>query len=160
MCFKLVLLQLNITYLKRVYLVITMDPSEPNPRNGLVPSNFAADEAPWIPVPSQSIVSVEHPYIIRNIEKGLQSLGDQPKRDKVDYFPPLPLSCGIDKSVARRKPPRRSSKSIHETGKPHDKTNAFSQRQNQQHPPQNHRPQANGSKTKTRLLRTLPLHQR
>ncbi|KAI9731905.1 MAG: tau 95 subunit of transcription factor TFIIIC [Cirrosporium novae-zelandiae] len=36
-------------------------------------------EAPWLPVPSKSIVSVEHPCIIKNVDKGIQTLGGSSK---------------------------------------------------------------------------------
>ena len=31
--------------------------------------------APWCTIPDTQIVSVEHPYIVRNIDKGLDYLG-------------------------------------------------------------------------------------
>lgn len=41
--------------------------------------------APWISVQSQSVVSIEHPYIVSNIEKGIESLGGQAKLDNVRF---------------------------------------------------------------------------
>ena len=31
--------------------------------------------APWYDVPRKSIVSIEHPFIIQNVDKGVASLG-------------------------------------------------------------------------------------
>ncbi len=61
--------------------------TEPLLPNGHASSNFATDQAPWIPVSAQSIVSVEHPYIVRNIEKGLEMLGGRSKLDNVGLLP-------------------------------------------------------------------------
>ena len=41
------------------------------------------DEAPYVPLASSEIVGVEHPFIIRNIEKGISSLGGPEKIDAV-----------------------------------------------------------------------------
>ena len=35
----------------------------------------ASSYAPWSSVPKTKIVSVEHPYIIKNLDKGVTSLG-------------------------------------------------------------------------------------
>lgn len=39
--------------------------------------------APWYSVPSEAVVSVEHPGIIKNVEKGIQTLGGYTKAEKV-----------------------------------------------------------------------------
>ena len=45
-----------------------------------------ADEkqtAPWLPIPSRAISVVEHPCIIKNVDKGIVSLGGPLKLSKV-----------------------------------------------------------------------------
>ena len=39
--------------------------------------------APWYHIPRKSIVSVEHPFIIQNIDKGVESLGGVAKLQAV-----------------------------------------------------------------------------
>ena len=39
--------------------------------------------APWYSVPDKTIVGVEHPYIIRNVDKAIASLGGESKLSKV-----------------------------------------------------------------------------
>jgi general transcription factor 3C polypeptide 5 (transcription factor C subunit 1) len=39
--------------------------------------------APWLPVPSRAISAVEHPCIIKNLDKGITSLGGPVKLSKV-----------------------------------------------------------------------------
>ena len=39
--------------------------------------------APWFTVPKQPIVNVEHPFIIRNVDKGLATLGSPHKLQEV-----------------------------------------------------------------------------
>lgn len=48
-------------------------------------SNYSSSSshAPWYNVPKRSIVSVEHPFIIRNIEKGLKTLGNSGRLERV-----------------------------------------------------------------------------
>ena len=45
----------------------------------LPPSGYA----PWYNVPNKLVVSVEHPYIIKNVDKGLDTLGDAKKLQSV-----------------------------------------------------------------------------
>ena len=40
--------------------------------SSLLPSGYA----PWYNVSNKPVVSIEHPYIIKNIDKGLDTLGD------------------------------------------------------------------------------------
>lgn len=41
-----------------------------------MPSSLSSSSpAPWYDVPRTSVVSVEHPFIIKNIDKGIVSLG-------------------------------------------------------------------------------------
>jgi hypothetical protein len=48
-------------------------PGQPQKQNStLLPSGYA----PWYNVPNKPVVSIEHPYIIKNIDKGLDTLGD------------------------------------------------------------------------------------
>ena len=50
----------------------------------VVPLEISPSIVPWINIGTQSIVSVEHPYIVRDIDKGVASLGGQEKKlDKV-----------------------------------------------------------------------------
>ena len=47
-------------------------------------STFIAPmHAPWYSVPDRTIVGVEHPYIIRNVDKAIASLGGESKLSKV-----------------------------------------------------------------------------
>ena len=39
--------------------------------------------APWYRVPKQPIVSVEHPFIIKDVDKGLATLGSRRKLQEV-----------------------------------------------------------------------------
>jgi hypothetical protein len=39
--------------------------------------------APWLPIPSRAISVVEHPCIVKNIDKGITSLGGPVKLSKV-----------------------------------------------------------------------------
>ena len=39
--------------------------------------------APWFTVPKQPIVNVEHPFIIKNVDKGLAILGSPRKLQEV-----------------------------------------------------------------------------
>lgn len=39
--------------------------------------------APWFTVPKQPIVTVEHPFIINNVDKGLATLGGPRKLQEV-----------------------------------------------------------------------------
>ncbi len=43
----------------------------------------SASYAPWYKVPGTPFVSVEHPYIIKNVEKGLELLGGPNKLREV-----------------------------------------------------------------------------
>lgn len=47
------------------------------------PSLSSSTYAPWYNVPSKPIVSVEHPFIIKNINKGIESLGGPHKLQRV-----------------------------------------------------------------------------
>lgn len=42
-----------------------------------------SSHAPWYNVPQRSVVSVEHPFIIRNVGKAVESLGGSPKMQDV-----------------------------------------------------------------------------
>jgi general transcription factor 3C polypeptide 5 (transcription factor C subunit 1) len=39
--------------------------------------------APWLPIPARAISVVEHPCIIKNIDKGITSLGGPARLSKV-----------------------------------------------------------------------------
>ena len=42
--------------------------------------------APWYDVPKQPIVSVEHPFIIKNVDKGLATLGSPSKLEEASHL--------------------------------------------------------------------------
>jgi hypothetical protein len=42
--------------------------------------------APWLPIPSCAISVVEHPCIVKNVDKGITSLGGAPKLSKVSML--------------------------------------------------------------------------
>lgn len=46
-------------------------------------SNKNPSYAPWYNVPKQPIVSVEHPFIIKDVDKGLATLGNPSKLEEV-----------------------------------------------------------------------------
>ena len=39
--------------------------------------------APWYNIPKQPIVSIEHPFIIKDVDKGLATLGSPSKLEEV-----------------------------------------------------------------------------
>ena len=41
------------------------------------------DAAHWYPIPQATFVAVEHPYIVKNIENGVRTLGGYEKLGKV-----------------------------------------------------------------------------
>ena len=47
------------------------------------------DAAPWYTIPPRSIVSLEHPFIVKNIEKGIETLGGPSKLRRVSSELPL-----------------------------------------------------------------------
>lgn len=46
-------------------------------------SHKSSSHAPWYNIPRQSIVSVEHPFIIKDVDKGLATLGNESKLEEV-----------------------------------------------------------------------------
>lgn len=46
-------------------------------------SHKSYSHAPWYDIPRQSIVSVEHPFIIKDVDKGLATLGNESKLEEV-----------------------------------------------------------------------------
>jgi general transcription factor 3C polypeptide 5 (transcription factor C subunit 1) len=42
-------------------------------------------QAPWLPIPSRAISAVEHPCIVKNVDKGILSLGGPVKLSKVRH---------------------------------------------------------------------------
>lgn len=46
-------------------------------------TNDKQQHAPWLPIPSRAISVVEHPCIVKNIDKGITSLGGPVKLSKV-----------------------------------------------------------------------------
>ena len=47
-----------------------------------------ADIAPWHVVPTTQVVSVEHPCVVKNVDKALQMLGGDRELAKVIQKPP------------------------------------------------------------------------
>lgn len=48
-------------------------------------SHRRSSDAPWYNVPKQPIVSVEHPFIIKDIDKGLATLGSPSRLGGVSH---------------------------------------------------------------------------
>jgi len=57
--------------------------------------NTAIDFAPWLAVPSDSVVNVEHPGCVKSIEAGILSLGGERNIANVRYQA-LPLAIKYD----------------------------------------------------------------
>ena len=47
------------------------------------PADGTAQTAPWMQIPSRAVSVVEHPCIVKNIDKGIISLGGPVKLSKV-----------------------------------------------------------------------------
>lgn len=41
------------------------------------------ESAPWLPIPSRAVSAIEHPCIIKNVDKGITSLGGSLRLSKV-----------------------------------------------------------------------------
>jgi len=52
-------------------------------RNQSAATHNRVETPPWFYVPSQPIISVEHPCIVKNVDKGIKSLGGEVKLSKV-----------------------------------------------------------------------------
>lgn len=57
-------------------------------------SHKSSSHAPWYKIPRQSIVSVEHPFIIKDVDKGLATLGNESKLEVVgsNHFQQIPIA--------------------------------------------------------------------
>lgn len=53
-------------------------------RKAVSSSHQRSSYAPWYNVPEQPIVSVEHPFIIKDVDKGLATLGSPSKLEEVN----------------------------------------------------------------------------
>ncbi|OAL00094.1 transcription factor tfiiic complex a box associated subunit sfc1 [Phaeosphaeriaceae sp. SRC1lsM3a] len=53
-----------------------------NPNHEVAPSDKQHQLAPWLPIPSRAISAVEHPCIVKNVDKGIASLGGPAKLSK------------------------------------------------------------------------------
>jgi hypothetical protein len=49
--------------------------------------------APWYPVPSRAIVSIEHPFVVHDLPRAINSLGGSPALEKVRRLTYWLLSC-------------------------------------------------------------------
>ncbi len=116
--------------------------SDRSPFNGVNDSNkhdqctFLASSppssyAPWYKVPRESIVSVEHPFIICNIEKGVASLGGSGRLQEVGLPSSLLESISDSLSVDSRYR-RCHCEIIHSARRPNVQTTAVYQCQHQQ----------------------------
>ena len=54
-----------------------------NMRSYVSTSSASTQLAPWLPIPSRAVSAIEHPCIIKNIDKGITSLGGAVKLSKV-----------------------------------------------------------------------------
>ena len=54
-----------------------------NMRSDVSSANASTQLAPWLPIPSRAVSAIEHPCIIKNIDKGITSLGGAVKLSKV-----------------------------------------------------------------------------
>lgn len=43
----------------------------------------STEPAPWLPIPSRAVSAIEHPCIVKNVDKGITSLGGSVKLSKV-----------------------------------------------------------------------------
>ncbi len=41
--------------------------------------------APWYQIPPQQVVSVEHPYVVKDVDRGLKTLGGDQEIAKVSF---------------------------------------------------------------------------
>lgn len=70
-------------------------------------ANTIPEQAPWLSIPSRAISVVEHPCIIKNVDKGISSLGGPNKLSKVSNSncPPehpwiqRPMGVRVDTSI-------------------------------------------------------------
>lgn len=58
----------------------SLEPTEPGKRSGVqdgdsTPARMSPASAPWYRIPDTSIVSVEHPYAIRDLDGAVKLLG-------------------------------------------------------------------------------------
>lgn len=53
------------------------------PTNGLKETSNGKSIAPFIPIPQDAVVCVEHPCIIKNLDRGIRSLGGEYGINKV-----------------------------------------------------------------------------
>ena len=58
-------------------------PTTMNSEDDVIDPSDKQQHAPWLPIPSRAISVVEHPCIIKNLDKGIASLGGPVKLSKV-----------------------------------------------------------------------------
>jgi hypothetical protein len=51
--------------------------------------------APWIPIPDKRIICIEHPGSIRNLDKGIATIGGQEALIKAGLFAPSPQETSM-----------------------------------------------------------------
>ena len=54
-----------------------------NMRSDVSTASASTQLAPWLPIPSRAVSAIEHPCIIKNVDKGITSLGGSVKLSKV-----------------------------------------------------------------------------
>ena len=60
-----------------------MNNNNKNNNRDMSAANANTEPAPWLPIPSRAVSAIEHPCIIKNIDKGITSLGGAVKLSKV-----------------------------------------------------------------------------
>jgi general transcription factor 3C polypeptide 5 (transcription factor C subunit 1) len=60
-----------------------MNNNNKNNNRDMSAANANTEPAPWLPIPFRAVSAIEHPCIIKNIDKGITSLGGSVKLSKV-----------------------------------------------------------------------------
>ena len=119
-----------------------------------------ADIAPWHVVPATQVISVEHPCVVKNVEKALRMLGGDRELAKVIQRPPEPWPVEVSDTnagrvgggwSARRWPSRPAASSRGPAMQAH-RNQGYG---DEQRPTQDHRPPKDRSEEEEGLLRTV-----
>jgi hypothetical protein len=70
-------------FLTRKRLTHYFHSMDSNMRSDVSSANASTELAPWLPIPSRAVSAIEHPCIIKNVDKGITSLGGSVKLGKV-----------------------------------------------------------------------------
>lgn len=60
-----------------------MGPDGPSNNQSRVTTDERKEVAPWLLVPQDAVVSIEHPCVVRDVDNGIKSLGGEVKLSKV-----------------------------------------------------------------------------